>query len=146
MQFGSASVYLGAGRWWQGSFQDWKKLDVAKRRALRAAVMAYEVDPDALDQERLWRWSPYVDAIKYAKADEFTRRYPTLEQVGDIPNSHLTAILSIRSFIRYSYDIRRRFGTRVFLASTAGDRHDRIIDGALELANRKGWDAPLEQP
>lgn len=142
MQFGQVMVYHGFGRWWQGGFDDWLALDQAKRRSIRASILAYDVDPDALNDPLLWRWGPYTDAVKFANADALRGAYEP--NIGDVSRSHLTAILSIRSFVRYIYDIRRNFGTRVFLACGPGERHDRIVDGALELANRKGWDRPLD--
>lgn len=139
-QFGNISVYLGAGRWWLGVFTDWQKAGQVDRRAVRAAVANYDVNPDVLDDPTAWRWCPASRAADEANTSVLSRIYRDAAQK---PTSHLTATISVRGWVRYIYDIRRRYGTRVFLACTPEERFDRMVDEGLELAHRKGWDLPL---
>jgi hypothetical protein len=141
MQFGQVQVYLGAGEWWLGTIDDWKELSEVKRRELRRQLVEYDVEPAALDQPETWRWQPTDAVLSWVdRLGHNDSRYVGIEQK---PTSHVTASICIRSWVRYIFDVRRNFGTRVFLASTADQRFDRIIDAALVVAHRRGWDRPL---
>ncbi len=137
-QFGVCHLYRGNGKWWAGEHHDWIRVSGAEARSLRATLVEYGLSLDALDSADSWRWQNANDAERVCD----TRAYVRTSCNHDQP-THVAAHLAVRSFVRYAYDIRRIFGTRVFLASTCDTRFDRIVDCALEVAHARGWDQPL---
>lgn len=139
-QFGNCSIYIGGSKWWVGTFDEWRKLSTGEKRTLRGIVAGYDVNPDALDDKSSWNWYATGRVAEKANTDRLSRIY---KGVAPEPKDHMTAILSVRSYVCYIYDVRRNLGTRMFLACTPENRYDRIVDGALELAHKRGWDRPL---
>lgn len=92
---GNASFYLGRGDMVVATEGKWKsraKASGATHKMLRDAVAAVGMDPAILDQPSSWK----------------TRNY-----------AHVACDISLRSWIRYSIDVRKTFGTRVYLAGVS---------------------------
>ena len=137
-QFGVVHIYRGSGKWWSGKHPDWMKVSGIEARSLRATLVEYGCTADALDNPDAWRWSDPSEVERVCSTRPYARN-----PAGEELPSHVSAHVAVRSFVRYIYDVRRLFGTRVFMACTCDTRFDRIVDCALEVAHARGWDRPL---
>jgi len=117
--YGRVTMYRGRGKW--VSYQ-WT--EVKEALAERRGEMLAEV-------------GPILDLYRTSFAEWIDRRYWWVNKAFCTAKDSVVRKIPMRSWVRYSLDIRRLFGTRLFIAMEPGFMPE-LLD-AISIAKEEGW-------
>lgn len=108
--YGTMNVYLGQGRWVNGTYQQRRRL--TENSEVRAVLNSLGYSIRLLDDKNCW---------KRSKAEG----YPD--------EMFVSMAVTADSWVRYVIDIKKRYTTRIFLATImAGSHEETLLNGAID--------------
>jgi hypothetical protein len=108
--YGNMMVYLGKGRWVSGTYRQRSRL--ASNRGVQAVLGSLGYTTDMLNDPNCW---------KRSKAQGY----------GD--ELFVSMAVTADSWVRYVVDIKKRYSTRIFLATImAGSHEETLLNGAID--------------